>query len=357
MEGQDFRRHAAQHELEERGEELRLAYVALTRAQHQAVLWWAGSWDTRNSALTRLLFSRDAEGTVAPAGQSAPTDAQARARFEALAAEAPGRIAVEASMPGMPAAWSSAPEPPAALAAVAFDRRLDRGWRRTSYTDITAGVYEARVASEPEEAVVDDEPVAEAPSPAPDGTADAGLLATPSLLADMPAGVHVGTFVHRVLEAADFAAPDLGAELAARVAEVQARRQVDVGDPAAVVRGLAAAIETPLGPLVGGARLRDFARADRLDELDFELPLAGGDEPTGRLELATLAGVLRAHLPAGDPLSGYAARLEDPALRPNVRGYLTGSIDLVVRVADDGGPRGSRSPTTRRTGSPRRARR
>ena len=44
--------------------------------------------------------------------------------------------------------------------------------------------------------------------------------------------------------------------------------------------------------------------------------------------------MLRAHLHAGDPLSGYATRLEDPALRPSVRGYLTGSIDLVLRLPD-----------------------
>ena len=57
----------------------------------------------------------------------------------------------------------------------------------------------------------------------------------------------------------------------------------------------------------------------------------GGDEPTGRLELDAIADVLRAH---GDPL-GYADRLADPALRSSVRGYLTGSIDLVARA---GGP-------------------
>ena len=82
--------------------------------------------------------------------------------------------------------------------------------------------------------------------------------------------------------------------------------------PDRVVDGLRAAIETPLGPVVGGVRLRDVARADRLDELEFELPLAGGDEPTGRLTLQAIAGVLRAHLPAGDPMAAYAARLEDP---------------------------------------------
>ncbi len=40
------------------------------------------------------------------------------------------------------------------------------------------------------------------------------------------------------------------------------------------------------------------------------------------------------HLPPGDPLAGYAERLDDPALRATVRGYLTGSLDVVVRLPD-----------------------
>ena len=321
LDGADFRRHAQQHQAEERGEELRLAYVALTRARHQAVLWWAGSYDTRDSALTRLLFSRADDGTVAATGRKTPTDAEARTRFQALTGEAPGCISLEDSTLGTPLVWSSALTAPAALEALTFDRRLDRGWRRTSYSDITAGAYEARVASEPEEPVVDDEPEA--------GGGPAGDSPLP--LADAPVGTAFGTFVHNVLEATDFAAEELTVELAARVGEVQARRQTDIGEPGMIVSGLRAAIETPLAD---GLRLRDVARADRLDELAFEVPLAGGDEPTGLLEPAAIAAVLREHLPAGDPLTGYAERLEDPALRPSVRGYLTGSIDLVMRIGD-----------------------
>jgi exodeoxyribonuclease V beta subunit len=140
----------------------------------------------------------------------------------------------------------------------------------------------------------------------------------------MPAGVRIGTFIHRVLEATDFAAPDLEAELTVRVNEVQAYRPVDIGDPALVVAGLRAAIETPLGDY----RLRDVARADRLDELNFELPLVGGDTPTSRLALDAIAEVLREH---GADLP---TRLDDPVLRSSVRGYVTGSIDLVTRVGE-----------------------
>jgi exodeoxyribonuclease V beta subunit len=323
LEGPDYHAHKRRHLIEQRGEDLRLAYVALTRARHRAVIWWAGSSTSRHSALGRLLFARADDGTVDWKGRAAVSDAAATARFEALAAEAPGCIAVERSRLGLPVAWRGPLDQPALLATARFDRRLDLRWRRTSFSDIAAGAHEARVASEPEEPLLTDEP--EAPvrvAAAPEGDA------VP--LAAMPAGARVGTFVHRVLEATDFAAPDLAAEVAARVAETQARRPAEIGDSAAAVAGLRAAIETPIGDL----RLRDLTRADRLDELAFELPLAGGDAPTGEVVLDAIAAALAAHLPADDPLAGYAQRLSDPLLRRTVRGFATGSIDLVARTAD-----------------------
>ena len=146
LDGPDYPRHRRHHEEEQRGEDLRLAYVALTRARHQAVVWWAGSYDSRHSALGRLLFARDEHGRVAPAGSATPTDAAALARFEELAAQAPGAIAVERSRLGLPASWSAAPAAPAELAAAAFGRPLDVRWRRTSFSDISAGAYDAGVA-------------------------------------------------------------------------------------------------------------------------------------------------------------------------------------------------------------------
>ena len=341
LEGPDWKRHCRHHEEEQRGEDLRLAYVALTRARHQAVLWWAGSFESRNSALGRLLFARGEDGLVAPAGSATPTDGAAVARFEELASQAPGCISVERSRLGMPASWAPASPTAAELSAAAFGRRLDARWRRTSFSDISAGAYEASVGSEPEEEVVDDEapsgvgPVATAVG---DEAVEATRLGGPVALAAMPVGMNVGTLVHRALEATDFAADDLEAEVAACISQGQGWRHVDLGDVGVAAAGLSAALQTPLGPLLGGLRLCDVARADRLDELEFELPLVGGDEPTGRLTLAAIAAVLREHLSAGDPLHDYAARLDDPALRQSVRGFLTGSIDLVVRVpAFDGG--------------------
>jgi exodeoxyribonuclease V beta subunit len=328
LEGPGWNAHLRQARIEQRGEDLRLAYVALTRARHQAVIWWAPSKDSRNSPLARLLFNKDAAGNVAPDGGAAPpTDAAVNERMRALAAQAPGRIAVERSTVGPLKPWSPAVGHVAELSVAQFDRHLDLRWRRTSYSDITSEAHDPLVASEPEQPLLADEPETATAVMTGDAAA-APELQRPSPLGEMPVGVQFGTFVHRVFQATDFAAADLEAELNDRV--------VATGGPVAAVAGLRAAIETPLGPLAGGLRLRDLERENRLDELAFELPLAGGDDPTGRLTLAAMAAVLRRHLPAEDPIARYAARLDDPALRSTVRGFLTGSIDLVMRLA---GPR------------------
>ncbi|HVM15554.1 MAG TPA: UvrD-helicase domain-containing protein [Egibacteraceae bacterium] len=369
MGGPGFRAHRQRHRAEQRGEDLRLAYVALTRARHQAIVWWAGSYAAGSSPLGRLLFARQADGTVPPEGGDTPDDDEALERFAALADAAPGCVAVERTAEPDDTCWRGQPARTAKLAVRRFDRRLDHGWRRASYSAITAAAYEpraageARVASEPETDRVADEALPPAPgsagtaAPGPEAGASAGgdageghaaegdaaeatrLRAVPCPLGAMPGGAEIGTFVHAVLERTDFTADDLDADLAARVREQLAWRHLDVGDPDAVVAGLRAAIDTPLGTLAGEVALRDVARADRLDELHFDLPLVGGDTPTATLTVAAIAEVLRAHLPAGDVLAGYPDRLADPVLARDLRGYLAGSIDLLLRVrADDGTP-------------------
>ena len=167
-----------------------------------------------------------------------------------------------------------------------FDRDLDWRWRRTSYSDITAGAYEARVASEPEERVVDDEETivraAAAAPPLDDDLESAAMRGVPSLLAQMPVGVQVGTFVHRVFEATDFAAPDLDAELGEHVAATMARRSVDVGDPATVDGGPARRHRDAARAAARRPRRCETSSAPTASTSSiFELPLVGGDQPTG----------------------------------------------------------------------------
>jgi exodeoxyribonuclease V beta subunit len=333
--GPDIARHRQLRDREQRGEDLRLLYVALTRTMHQATVWWAGASQSHNSALGRLLFARDADGAIAAEGTYTPEDDEVVARIEELAAEVPGKIAVERVDASTGARWSGEPVPAVELEAGTFERSLDGLWRRVSYSGIVSAAREQPVATEPELDVLDDELLpgdAAADAPPSTDAEEQRLRAAPAALAAMPGGADVGDLLHRVLEATDFASVDLDAELAVRLAEQRRRRDVEIGDTNAAIAGLVGVIETPLGPLFGDIRLRDVTAVDRLDELGFELPLVGGDAPTGTLALSDVAALLETHLPAGDPMVEYADRLHDPLVRWDLRGYLTGILDLVVRT-------------------------
>ncbi|HWI75413.1 MAG TPA: UvrD-helicase domain-containing protein, partial [Baekduia sp.] len=92
-----FVRHQRQAADEQAGEELRLAYVALTRAKHQAVIWWATSFDARRSPLGRLVLDRDfgIEPESRSGSKADLAAADAGARFRALQALAPDAIVRE----------------------------------------------------------------------------------------------------------------------------------------------------------------------------------------------------------------------------------------------------------------------
>jgi exodeoxyribonuclease V beta subunit len=94
-----------------------------------------------------------------------------------------------------------------------------------------------------------------------------------------------------------------------------------------------AVLTTPLGPRFDHVTLASISRRDRLDELDFDLPLAGGYAAgSATVDLHRIADALDAHVSRSPlPLADFAQRLrERPAV--GVRGFLTGSIDLVARV-------------------------
>jgi exodeoxyribonuclease V beta subunit len=216
------------------------------------------------------------------------------------------------------------------LAAAALHRTLDTAWRRTSYTALTAGVHDGApaVGSEPELAEKDDEPPTPAPAAAPDPSRE--VL---SPMAELPGGTAFGTVVHAVLERIDPTATDLPAELREHAHAAVARLGPAGLDVGALVAALVPALRTPLGPLTGGRALAELPPADRLTELEFELPLRGGDRPNGTSRLGELAPLLRAQLPSTDPLRVYADLLADPVLADTtLAGYLTGSIDAVLRV-------------------------
>ncbi|MET3805910.1 exodeoxyribonuclease V beta subunit [Nakamurella sp. UYEF19] len=321
------------------GEALRLLYVGLTRAQSQVVTWWLPTSNTPDSGLHRLLFGRTPGSAEIPDNVTLPSDDDVRTKLAALQL-AGGPVVEDAGAADLkPVVHQPVPVPRFSVGV--FDRPLDTAWRRASYSALSAAGETAApgVGSEPETGERDDETIAGdagSGSGSPSAPLSDSLRSVLSPMADLPAGTSFGTLVHAVLEHTDPQAADLRAELRTRSAEQLARHSGTM-TAEQLAEALLPVLATPLGPVAGHLALRDLSTRDRLTELDFELPLAGGDRPTADVTLGELAPLLRRHLAADDPIAVYADRLASPEMSwQSLRGYLTGSLDAVLRLP---GPR------------------
>src|SRR3546814_1814354 len=296
------------------GDDIRLTYVALTRAQSQVVAWWSPSWDEPNGGISRLLRGRRPDQQLVPDRvEPKHSEDEVKAIFDAWAAR--GGPVVE------PAVVVEAPAPaplelPDVLAVRSFTRRVDTDWRRTSYSALVRSAEQqiGGVGSEPAEDGKDDEAISrvlepavcpeEGPEDGPDADSAVGsavgstmerVTASPtSPMAGLPAGAAFGSLVHAVLERTDPDVPDLATELREHVRTEASYWAVTVPEDD-LVDGLIPLHDTPLGPLADDLTLRRIPIRDRLRELDFEIPLAGGDlagAESGDLLLGEMAPLL-----------------------------------------------------------------
>ena len=320
------------------GEDLRLLYVALTRARSQVVTWWAPSYNTPASALQRFASRESGDPPTPKASYPLQGDPFSTRQHGP-------DFSVEEMTHRELTDWQSILEPRPELDVRTFDRELDLAWRRTSYSALTAAVHGAEtpmaaVSSEPDLKREDDESVPDTATTTTAAEAGAGVVATDldqlSPMHQLPSGIEFGTAVHAVLELVDPTAEDLAVALrdACTVTLAQGPAAAMTADDLA--SAMLPTFRTSLGPLANEQRLCDIPRSDRLAELGFEYPLAGGDRTNAEVTLSMVGPLLRSHLAPSDPLASYPDLLDDPTLASQVlRGYLTGSIDAVLRIRHD----------------------
>lgn len=318
---------------QERAESLRTLYVAMTRAKCRLVMWWAPTKsNTDGSALHRLLHGSRVPGSTPDLSYGLPTDPCVVPGLD------PSLVELVLAAPEPARHWQPDDSRNPVMSARQFSRGIDHSWRRTSYSGLTHEVHGQRSTSSlpPELDEVEGDlfavdPPTELPPSEPSPV---------SALAPLPGGTQFGSLVHGVLELTDTTAANLRAELTGHTAHLAARLPVDGLDQDRLVDGLVEVLDTPLGTVADGLRLRDIAPADRLAELDFELPMGSG---TGRMAtLRDLAEALQDAALTGDDAfaARYGAHLAASGVADKtLNGFLTGSIDAVLRTGDPHGHR------------------
>ena len=300
-------------------EGLRLAYVALTRAKHRAVMVWGAFNGGENCPLAWLLHQPGDAGPHFSAKQRVHLgdDRALRADLAELVEASDGAIEV-CDVDESPAQ----PHEPDGVAAPELEARraarlLDRGYRNSSFSALaaTAGVPLPVPAAEGRDR--DELALATALPPAPPAPDGERVL-----LHDFPRGAKPGDLLHGILEQLDFQSRD-EAEIARLVGSLLGRHGFDAARwTPLLVEALGSIVDTPLAagkPLA----LREVAPAARRSEMEFVFPVA----PSGaRFTANALAEELSRH---GTSLPrGYADRVRRLGFAP-LSGFLRGFIDLV----------------------------
>lgn len=322
-----------------RGQNDRLTYVALTRAAHHAVVWWVPSPTAPRTAVAEVLF-----GPGAGVPDEADTVDVVRARVRDLGVGSVVSVE-EVDVDGVRARgravvpMSAAPTGPGddvpALATAVLGRDIDRRSGRWSFTAVTARADddEHAAVTDPVDGGLPDGVDPDDPTLGDAGDADEHRPPPPVLFDGLGAGAAFGTLVHEALEQVDFTADierQLAAHLSARPWAAGGVEQVP-----ALVTAIAASLRTPLGVAFDGIALSEVSTEDRLDELDFELPVG----VRGRLRTTAVGELVTEALPAGDPVRPWAEQLAAGSIEVDLGGFLTGSIDLVLRTTGPHGPR------------------
>jgi exodeoxyribonuclease V beta subunit len=298
-------------EREALAENLRLAYVAMTRAEHRCTVVWGNINGGELSGLAYLLhqpaeLTRGAEPVASVRGRAKGLDdREVLADLTKLAQSADGAIAVERLSPAEPLAIGPSAPVPESLQARPFAGKVPKGWQVTSFSGLMAGSH--REASDYDAA----------PSPER-GSRPALPGQAPPDIADFPRGVRAGIFMHALFASLDFARADRAA-IEVGVARALREHGFDEAWQTAVADMAEKVLRTPLDAATGLCLAR-VGREERLDELMFHYPVI-------RLDPERLTGLLRAHGRDGAIRGQVKELIFDP-----VRGYMTGSMDLVFEA-------------------------
>jgi exodeoxyribonuclease V beta subunit len=278
-------------EKERLAEDMRLLYVALTRARTKVYLAWGLAGDpgkpgyANQTALAYLLHSRQTPPDLESAAPDGfPGDMNFASDLQNLVDKSAETIEL---LPLPLGSGLSGPRldvsqhPPAQLAK--FSRTKLNQWRINSFTGLTRGIHQ----------------------PGNTGT----LMSQGDSILDFPAGSHIGLLIHSLLENLDFQ-QDTGQQCRHLFPRFLPRSGLAVEHEQTLLTWLENVKLTPLDN--AGMTLSGLANEQRLNELSFDFAL-------DHLDIAALNQFMQSLSPV--PLKAVNS--------PEFRGLMTGVIDLV----------------------------
>ncbi|RLC30872.1 MAG: exodeoxyribonuclease V subunit beta, partial [Deltaproteobacteria bacterium] len=321
-----IRKHLALAGREEMAENLRLLYVALTRARHHCRVFWGAVRDFETSPMAYLLHHPDhTADPEALAGHVRDLgDDEILADLKSLAAEAGGCIQVEALMPDTPEPYLPAGAGCGRLECRRNSRRLHPGWYTASFSKLVA---DSGDLTPDEDKGRDHDPYGEADLSAAEPSADPVELTGQTVpLAEFSRGARAGNFFHEVYEDLDFTCRDLQTikKLVAQKLEKYGFAPTEWKIAASAVMQT---VDTRLDHGLPGLKLGSVPYGHRFNELEFIFPVANGTSEKEPVSARHLADLFSEYGGPAVP-DEYIKKIGQLDFEP-LKGFLKGFVDLI----------------------------
>lgn len=306
-------------EKEQLAENLRLLYVALTRAKNRCYLVWGRFNEAETSALAYLFHqprSWNGRDVLSALGERfrGLTDEAVLAELESIQAKADGTIRLS-EMPteaGEPCAPSHSDR--VKLVCRRFSGSVDRSWQVSSFSSL--------VTHKPYAADLADHDAMALPEPHDQQMImGATIQEEPSGIFAFPGGAKAGIFMHDIFEHLDFAQKDTS-QMEQLVADKLREYGFELTFQETLCDMIQKVLSVPLEPSSEAFTLSRIGRRDRLNELGFYFPLKS-------ISPKKLKNVFRKYAGPEIP-ADFPERIERLHFSP-VRGFMKGFMDMVFQ--------------------------
>ena len=300
-------------------ENLRLLYVALTRAKNRCYLIWGRFNQAETSAPAYLLHQPGSceEDVVQATAErfNGLTDKSVLKELKTAVAMAGGTISLSEMPAGQAGeAYTPLPGKKAVLGCREFSEDIDRVWRISSFSSLISGMPHTDETTDRDAIIFPDgrdqedieEPV---------------IREKPSDIFSFPKGTKPGSFLHDILEHLDFTAKETTVmkELVAdKLSEYSFESQwLDT-----ICDTVTNVLSTPLDPALKGPVLSSIQDDDRLNELEFYFPLK-------TVNPEKLKKIFQTN-PGSPLIKDFPETIGRLQFAP-ARGFMRGFMDLVFR--------------------------
>jgi exodeoxyribonuclease V beta subunit len=319
---------------EELAENLRLLYVALTRARSRCYFVWGRFRDAETSAPAYLFHqqgSRKGENVVQSAEErlKSLSDEDMRAELKILVDTSDGIIRLSEMPIDEGEKYSPLPDKKAVLSSRTFSGNIDREWHISSFTSLVSGQHYGEELADHDAITLPyrhlpDRALTEAGGPHAYSQKDFEepvIDQEPSSIFSFPRGTKAGTCLHDIFEHLDFVQKDPSV-----IKKLVSNKLIEYGFELmwqeTLYNMIRKVLSVPLEPERSDFTLSHIRCHDRVNELEFYFPL----KSISTKKLHTIFAKY-----AGPELSkDFPKRIERLDFTP-VRGFMRGFIDMVFQ--------------------------